>query len=58
VPAYVVFPDRTLAEIAVLRPRTIGALSDIRGVGPAKLERYGQRFLDAVRDAASETEAA
>ena len=58
VPAYVVFPDRTLAEIAVLRPRNIGALSNIRGVGPAKLERYGQRFLDAVRDAASETEAA
>jgi ATP-dependent DNA helicase RecQ len=49
VPAYVVFPDRTLAEMAVRRPRSLGALADIRGVGPAKLEKYGERFLDAIR---------
>ena len=35
VPAYVVFPDRTLAEMAVRRPTTSGALGKIRGVGPA-----------------------
>ena len=57
VPAYVVFPDRTLAEMAVKRPRTSVALSGIRGVGPAKLARYGDRFLDVVRSA-DETEAA
>ena len=57
VPAYVVFPDRTLAEIAVRRPRSLDALSEVRGVGPAKLDKYGQRFLDAVREAGS-TEAA
>lgn len=57
VPAYVVFPDRTLAEIAVRRPRTPAALAGIRGVGPTKLERYGERFLAVVR-AADETEAA
>jgi len=57
VPAYVIFPDRTLAEIAVRRPRTPAALADIRGVGPTKLERYGERFLAVVR-AADETEAA
>jgi ATP-dependent DNA helicase RecQ len=57
VPAYVVFADRTLAEIAVRRPTTETALSKIRGVGPAKLEKYGQRFLDAVRSF-DETEAA
>ena len=57
VPAYVVFPDRTLAEMAVRRPRTSHALSGIRGVGPAKLARYGDRFLAVVR-AANETEAA
>ena len=57
VPAYVVFPDRTLAEIAVRRPRTTQALSGIRGVGPAKLERYGERFLAVVRST-DETEAA
>ena len=57
VPAYVIFPDRTLAEMAVRRPRTLGALHDLRGVGPVKLEKYGERFLALVRDI-SETEAA
>jgi ATP-dependent DNA helicase RecQ len=57
VPAYVVFPDRTLAEMAVHRPRTSAALADIRGVGPTKLERYGDRFLAVLR-APDETEAA
>ena len=57
VPAFVVFSDRTLAEMAVRRPRTPAALADIRGVGPTKLERYGERFLAAVR-ASDETEAA
>jgi len=57
VPAYVVFPDRTLAEIAVRRPSSEAALAKIRGVGPAKLEKYGSRFLDLVRSF-DETEAA
>ena len=51
VPAYVVFSDRTLAEMAVRRPRTKTALAGIRGVGPTKLERYGDRFLAVLRDA-------
>ena len=49
VPAYVVFSDRTLAEIALRRPTTAAALGRVRGVGPVKLERYGERFLDVVR---------
>lgn len=57
VPAYVVFPDKTLAEMAVRRPRTRSALAGIRGVGPTKLDRYGERFL-AVVCATDETEAA
>jgi ATP-dependent DNA helicase RecQ len=57
VPAYVVFPDRTLAEIAVRRPTNANALGQIRGVGPVKLDKYGERFLDVVRSA-DETEAA
>ena len=57
VPAYVVFPDRTLAEIAVRRPKSQHAMADIRGVGPAKLERYAARFLEVVT-ANGETEAA
>jgi ATP-dependent DNA helicase RecQ len=48
VPPYIVFPDRTLAEIAVRRPKTEPAMAKIRGVGPAKLERYGARFLEIV----------
>jgi ATP-dependent DNA helicase RecQ len=50
VPAYVVFPDRTLAEMAVRRPRSLAALAEVRGVGPAKLDKYGERFLEAVRN--------
>ena len=57
VPAYVVFPDRTLAEMAVRRPRSLPALGEVRGVGPTKLERYGERFLEVIRST-SETEAA
>jgi ATP-dependent DNA helicase RecQ len=57
VPAYVVFPDRTLVEMAVRRPRTVAALGDVRGVGPTKLDRYGERFL-AVIAGDTETEAA
>jgi ATP-dependent DNA helicase RecQ len=57
VPAYVVFADRTLAEIAVRRPADAGAMGKIRGVGPVKLERYGERFLDVVRTS-DDTEAA
>jgi ATP-dependent DNA helicase RecQ len=57
VPAYIVFSDRTLAELAVRRPRSLSALQDVRGVGPMKLERYGARFLAAIAEL-DETEAA
>ncbi len=49
VPPYVVFHDRTLAEIAHRRPATAGALGSIPGVGPAKLERYGDAVLAVLR---------
>jgi DNA helicase-2/ATP-dependent DNA helicase PcrA len=45
VPAYVVFHDTTLAEIADRIPRTSAALLAVPGVGPAKLERYGAEVL-------------
>ena len=48
VPAYVVFHDRTLAEIAERRPRSLDQLAEIPGVGPAKLERYGDELLAAL----------
>ncbi|MFL5636254.1 MAG: HRDC domain-containing protein, partial [Gemmatimonadaceae bacterium] len=51
VPPYIVFSDRTLAELAMRRPRSLSAFQDVRGVGPMKLERYGARFLDAISSA-------
>jgi DNA helicase-2/ATP-dependent DNA helicase PcrA len=45
VPAYVVFPDRTLEELAFAAPRTPTELLAIHGVGPAKVERYGDQVL-------------
>jgi len=48
VPAYVVFHNSTLAEIAERRPQTIAELASVPGVGPAKLERYGRELLDAL----------
>jgi DNA helicase-2/ATP-dependent DNA helicase PcrA len=48
VPAYVVFHNTTLAEIAARRPRTLAELAAVPGVGPAKLERYGSDVLDAL----------
>ena len=49
VPAYVVFSDRTLAELASHRPTSARAFREIHGVGDAKLERYGAAFLDVVQ---------
>jgi ATP-dependent DNA helicase RecQ len=47
-PAYVIFPDRTLIELAARRPGTREQLLSIHGIGEAKLKRYGQAFLDVV----------
>ena len=49
VPAYVVFTDRTLMEMAERRPMTLDALAGIGGVGARKLETYGRAFLEAIR---------
>ena len=48
VPAYVVASDRTLRDIALLRPRTLDELKLAHGIGPAKAERYGRQLLEAV----------
>jgi ATP-dependent DNA helicase RecQ len=48
-PAYCVFADRTLVELARRRPTSPDALLDVPGVGPAKLEKYGERFLKVLR---------
>ncbi|MDQ2702825.1 MAG: HRDC domain-containing protein, partial [Pseudomonadota bacterium] len=45
VPAYVIFHDRTLREIALARPSDVDGLAGVPGVGAAKLERYGEALL-------------
>jgi ATP-dependent DNA helicase RecQ len=52
VPPYVVFHDRTLLEIAARLPADLEALSQVSGVGAAKLERYGQAVLQVLQSAA------
>jgi ATP-dependent DNA helicase RecQ len=49
VPAFVVFSDRTLVEIATSRPSSLAAFSRVHGVGDTKLERYGEKFLAVIR---------
>ena len=48
VPAYIVFSDKVLREMAAQRPRTAADLLEVSGIGPAKLERYGEAFLEVL----------
>ena len=48
-PAYVIFHDKTLKEMAVHRPRTHKDLLQITGVGEIKAAQFGERFLDAIQ---------
>ena len=48
VPAYIIFTDRTLIEMAETRPQTLDALARIGGVGATKLDRYGKAFLEVI----------
>jgi len=50
VPAYVVFSDATLAEMAARRPGTYAELLAVNGVGRAKLERYADAFLAVIAE--------
>ena len=49
-PAYVIFPDRTLIEMAKRRPRSLDELAGVHGVGVVKLQKYGPPFLAVIRD--------
>ena len=53
VPAYVVFNDRTLAELVARTPRTLAELAAVPGIGPTKLERYGADLLAQLADVAA-----
>jgi len=50
VPAYVVFPDRTLQALAAQRPSTMEDLLKVSGIGPAKAESYGEAILKLLAD--------
>ncbi len=47
-PPYVVFHDKTLVAIAAQRPDDLDALAQVKGVGPAKLEKYGEVVLELI----------
>jgi ATP-dependent DNA helicase RecQ len=51
-PAYVVFPDRSLIEMAAAKPSSLDELGRVHGVGAAKLARYGSAFLAVIRERA------
>ena len=53
VPAYVIFSDRSLIDMAVKKPTSIGAFGEIHGVGQAKLDRYADAFIPVIREHAA-----
>ena len=55
VPAYIVFPDRTLIEMAEKRPTTLDEMARINGVGAKKLESFGLAFLSVITGAEAAT---
>ncbi|WP_394178809.1 DNA helicase RecQ [Yoonia maritima] len=55
VPAYIIFNDRTLIEMAEKRPVTLDQMAQIGGVGAKKLESYGRDFLEVIAGAVEET---
>ena len=52
-PAYTVAHNSTLATIASLRPSSLAELAEIKGIGPAFVERHGEAVLAIVGDIAS-----
>ena len=50
VPSYIVFSDKTLAHMCIVRPVNREQMLTVSGVGVFKYEKYGEQFLDSVRD--------
>ncbi len=50
VPAYVIFPNKTLEELAAVKPQTKVAFSQINGVGKLKLEKYADDFIQKIKE--------
>ena len=49
VPDYIIFPDTTLHQMLLHKPQTLEEMGRLNGVGPKKLEKYGQAFLEVVK---------
>ena len=47
---YLIFPDTVLIDLANLRPTTLGEFGNVKGVGEAKLKKYGLSFLQAIAE--------
>mmetsp|Transcript_2713 Transcript_2713/g.4662 ORF Transcript_2713/g.4662 Transcript_2713/m.4662 type:complete len:680 (-) Transcript_2713:1993-4032(-) len=54
VPAYIIFPDRTLAEMADARPSSLDDMARVSGVGAKKLANYGDAFLEVINGEAEQ----
>ena len=50
VPAYVIFSNATLADMAEKAPRSFSELLEVSGIGERKASRYGEAFLKAIED--------
>ncbi|WP_172675032.1 HRDC domain-containing protein, partial [Stenotrophomonas pictorum] len=50
VPAFVIFHDSTLRNIAEQRPTSVAELARVGGIGGSKLARYGERLVEIVRE--------
>ena len=49
VPPYIIFSDRTLVHMCMLKPGTKAEMLKVSGVGEYKYDKYGERFLDCIR---------
>ena len=49
VPAYIIFPDSTLHQMLLHKPQTLEEMATLNGIGPQKLEKYGEVFLEVIK---------
>jgi superfamily II DNA helicase RecQ len=50
IPAYLIYPDRTLEELARVKPVTMQQLLEVRGIGEAKARRFGADTLEIIKE--------
>ena len=53
---YIVFSDKTLTNMCILKPRTTGEMLTVSGVGEFKFDKYGKRFLDCIENGTGDKE--